>query len=131
MPIIKTHATYEDLIALPDNLIAEIVDGNLHGSPRPGLRHALATSVLGWTLGRPLERPDGSPGGWWILGRPEVHLGDDVLVPDLAGWRHDHLPRVPDVPWMSLAPDWLCEVVSPETERLDRVDKPRAYDART
>jgi Uma2 family endonuclease len=127
MPIVKTGATYEDLVALPDNLVAEIVDGDLHASPRPAMRHALGTSALSHVLGAAFQHGAGGPGGWWILIEPELHLADDVLVPDLGGWRRERMAEVPDAPWTSLAPDWVCEVASPSTERLDRVQKLRIY----
>ena len=56
-----------------------------------------------------------------------MHLGADVLVPDLAGWRHTQMPTVPNVAYFEVAPDWVCEVVSPATGRLDRVRKMPAY----
>jgi Uma2 family endonuclease len=127
MPIVKTRATYEDLVAVPDNLVAEIIDGDLHVSPRPAARHTLAASELFSVLSSAFHRGAGGPGGWWILFEMELHFGDDVVVPDLAGWRRDRLPEVPDEPWLSLAPDWVCEVASPSTERIDRVKKLRIY----
>ena len=127
MPIIKAQATYDDLIAVPDNLVAEIVDGALHASPRPSARHALATSELYGVLGNAFHRAAGGPGGWWILFELELHLEEDVVVPDLSGWRRERMPEVPDAPWLSLAPDWICEVASPSTEQVDRVSKLRTY----
>src|SRR5262245_59025777 len=85
MPMVKAPATYEDLVALPENLVGEIIDGDLHASPRPALRHALAASSLSYSLGGPFHHGVGGPGGWWLLQEPELHLGDDVVVPDLAG----------------------------------------------
>jgi Uma2 family endonuclease len=127
MPIIKSGATYDDLIAVSDERVTEIVDGALHVSPRPSARHALATAELYGALGNAFHRATGGPGGWWILFELELHLGVDVVVPDLAGWRRERLPEVPDAPWLSLAPDWICEVASPSTEQLDRVGKLRIY----
>jgi len=127
MPVIKANATYEDLVEVPDNLVAEIVDGHLHTSPRPGSRHALAQSSLQTLIGAPFHQGVGGPGGWWILIEPELHFRDDVVVPDVAGWRRERLPEYPDAPWFSLVPDWLCEVASPSTERFDRVDKLPVY----
>ncbi len=127
MPVIKANATYEDLVAVPDNLVAEIVDGQLHTSPRPASPHALAESSLHALLGGPFHQGIGGPGGWWVLVEPELHLGDDVVVPDLAAWRRERMPEYPNVAWFSLAPDWLCEVASPSTERFDRVDKLPIY----
>jgi Uma2 family endonuclease len=127
MPIFKPQAIYEDLVALPENLVGEIVDGDLYASPRPAMRHALAASALSHVLGGAFQHGTGGPGGWWILQEPELHFGEDVLVPDLAGWRRERMPEVPDTAWTSLAPDWICEVASPSTERLDRVHKLRLY----
>jgi Uma2 family endonuclease len=126
-PARARRASYDDLLAVPDNLVAEIVDGELYTSPRPAAPHALATSALGAELGPPFQRGRGGPGGWWILDEPELHFGEDVLVPDLAGWRRERLPVVPDQPFFTLAPDWVCEVLSPSTERLDRARKLPAY----
>jgi Uma2 family endonuclease len=124
---VKHPATYEDLLQVPPHRVAEIVDGDLHVSPRPASRHALASSALGSELGPPFHRGRGGPGGWWIIDEPELHLGNDIVVPDLAGWRRERLPEFPDTPAFSLAPDWACEVVSPSTERLDRAKKMPVY----
>ena len=123
----KPKATYEDLVGLPGHLVGEILGGELHVSPRPSASHALAASTLQSDLGTTFQRGRGGPGGWWILSEPELHLGEDVAVPDLAGWRRDRLPRVPDAPFLTLVPDWVCEVVSPSTERIDRVRKLPLY----
>jgi Uma2 family endonuclease len=123
----RRPATYEDLLAVPDHLVAEILDGELHTSPRPAPRHASATSGLGGILHGPFDRGRGGPGGWWILDEPELHLCRDVVVPDLAGWRRERLPRLPDEAFSSAAPDWICEVVSPSTAAMDRVKKLRIY----
>ncbi len=80
-------------------------------------------------IGGPFDRGRGGPGGWWILDEPELHFGADVLVPDLAGWRRERMPQFPDAPWTELAPDWVCEVLSPGTRRLDLTDKRRLYAA--
>ena len=118
--MVKKPATYADLERVPAHLVAEILDGELYASPRPALPHAHAASVLGVDIGGPFHRGRGGPGGWWILYEPELHLGSNVLVPDLAGWRRERLPVVPDAPAMSLAPDWACEIISPSTEGMDR-----------
>ena len=125
----KRRATYDDLMAVPDHLVAEIIDGELFTSARPALPHALASSSIGQDLGPFARRPGspGVPGGWWILDEPELHFDEDVLVPDLAGWRHERLPRLPNAAFMTLAPDWVCEVISPTTGRLDRVRKLPLY----
>jgi len=125
----KKRATYEDLLAVPEHLIAEILDGELVTSPRPAYPHAFTTGeVFGDLRGSFGRGPGGgAPGGWWILFEPELHLGDDVLVPDLAGWRVSRMPKVPNVAACDLVPDWACEVVSPSSARQDRVRKMRIY----
>ena len=124
---LKKAATYQDLVQVPGHLIAEILDGELYATPRPALRHAHAASVLGVEIGGPFHRGRGGPGGWWILDEPELHLHADVVVPDLAGWRRDRLAALPDAPALTLAPDWVCEVVSPSTEGIDRGRKLAIY----
>jgi Uma2 family endonuclease len=87
-----------------------------------------AASALGEELGPPFKRARGGPGGWIILDEPEVHLAENVLVPDLAGWRRERMPELPvDKAWFDLAPDWVCEVLSPSTAALDRGDKLKVY----
>lgn len=120
-------ATYEDLLAVPPNRVAEIILGRLHTHPRPAPRHARASSSLGGELVGPFDRGRGGPGGWWILDEPECHLGADVLVPDLAGWLRSRLPTLPDTAWFDMAPDWVCEVLSPGTARIDRAEKMPIY----
>ena len=120
-------ARYDDLLALPEHLVGEIIGGELHTHPRPAPKHARAASVLGYRIGGPYDGGIGGPGGWWILDEPELHLGEDVLVPDLAGWRRERLPQLPDTPWFELAPDWVCEILSPATARTDRILKMPRY----
>ena len=126
----KRRATYDDLREVPEHLVAEIIDGELLTSPRPASPHALAASAIVSVVFDRFNGPPGgagAPGGWWILVEPELHFGDDVLVPDLAGWRRDRMPAFPDVAGFRLAPDWACEVVSPSTARIDRGRKLRVY----
>ncbi|MGH9324676.1 MAG: Uma2 family endonuclease [Vicinamibacteria bacterium] len=122
-------ATYEDLLALPEHLVGEILDGDLFALPRPSPRHALAASGLGGALFDSFGRPGGDdpPGGWWILDEPELHLGADILVPDIAGWRRDRMATLPEKAFFELAPDWACEVLSPATEAIDRGRKMDVY----
>ncbi|MGB1109202.1 MAG: Uma2 family endonuclease, partial [Gammaproteobacteria bacterium] len=120
-------ATYEDLLQVPDNLVAEIIGGRLVESPRLAPRNALAYSALGSELVGPFQKGRGGPGDWWILDGPEVHLGQDILVPDLAGWRRERLPVMPDTAFFDLNPDWVCEILSPSTAQSDRVEKMPIY----
>jgi Uma2 family endonuclease len=124
------RATYEDVLNAPENKVAEILDGELFLSPRPAPRHSAASSQLGVILGGAFHRragDAGGPGGWWILDEPELHFAEQVLVPDLAGWRRERLAIIPDEAFFTLSPDWVCEVLSPSTERIDRGRKLRIY----
>ncbi|HNC53336.1 MAG TPA: Uma2 family endonuclease [Accumulibacter sp.] len=120
---------YAQLEALPENLTGEIIDGQLHTQPRPASPHAVASSALGMDIGSAYHRGRGGPGGWWILDEPEIHFVRDreVLVPDLAGWRRERMPRPPRDQRFVVVPDWVCEVVSPSTARKDRVLKMSVY----
>ncbi|MCC6619616.1 MAG: Uma2 family endonuclease [Deltaproteobacteria bacterium] len=121
-------ATYEDVLAAPEHMVAEILNGELVLSPRPAYRDARASSSIGVSLGTFDGKPRGDdPGGWWILDEPELHLGYHIMVPDLAGWRRERLPEIPDVAWLDLPPDWVCEVASPSTRRHDRMVKTGIY----
>lgn len=123
----RRRATYDDVLAAPEHLVAEIINGELVTHPRPAAPHALAASRLGIDLGGPFDRGKGGPGGWVILDEPELHLHGDILVPDLAGWRRERMPRVPDAAAFELPPDWACEVLSPSTAVVDRTAKMPIY----
>ncbi|MFS8069404.1 MAG: Uma2 family endonuclease [Byssovorax sp.] len=130
----RRRATYADLEAVPANQVAELIEGTLYVMPRPALRHARASSALGGELYGPFQRGRSGPGGWWILDEPELHFPDptepgedDALVLDLAGWRRERVPALPDAAYCTIAPDWICEVVSPSTEAHDREVKMPIY----
>jgi Uma2 family endonuclease len=125
----KRRATYEDLLRVPAPLVAEIIEGELVVSPRPSTPHAFAAAGIAADLlpafhGR--EARSG-PGGWWILPEAELHLADDVLVPDLAAWRCERMDVVPNTAAITLAPDWVCEIISPSSVRHDRIEKMRCW----
>src|SRR5262245_33809250 len=122
----RRRASYEDVLRAPEHVVAEVLNGDLYTSPRPAGPHAEAASVLGMDLGGAFHRGRGGPGGWIILDEPELHLGGDALVPDLAGWRREHLPN-PDVTAFEIAPDWVCEVLSRSTAPYDRTRKLPIY----
>ncbi len=129
---VRARATYTDIVQAPSHMLAEILDGELVLSPRPAKRQGRAASVLDRALGGFDDDGGGvGPGGWWILGEPEIHLGGEVLVPDLAGWRQERVPVLTpegeDESFFALAPDWVCEVLSPSTARTDRVKKLPSY----
>lgn len=121
------RASYEDVLAAPPHMVAEVIDGYLELQPRPAALHAAAATALGEELGPPFKRGRGGPGGWVILYEPELHLREDILVPDLAGWRRDRMPEIPDAAYFELAPDWVCEVLSPSTYAKDRGRKLPIY----
>jgi Uma2 family endonuclease len=123
----KRPATYADLEALPKNMVGQIIDGELIAMPRPASPHAVARSVLGGLLLTAFQVGQRAPGGWWILNEPELHFGQDVLVPDIAGWRRERMPQMRSVLFFTLAPDWVCEVLSPSTASLDRKRKREIY----
>lgn len=123
----RRAATYRDVLEAPEHLVAELIDGELYTSPRPAPPHATASSVLGMDIGGPFHRGRGGPGGWIIIDEPELHLGANVLVPDVGGWRRERMPEQPRTAYDELQPDWACEVLSPSTARLDRVRKVPIY----
>ncbi len=120
-------ATYQDVLDAPPHKVAEVINGALYTHPRPAARHTWASSRLGGSLDNPFNSGNGGPGGWWIIDEPELHLGGDILVPDLAGWRRERMPVYPDTAFFDIAPDWVCEVLSPSTRRLDLTDKRDVY----
>jgi Uma2 family endonuclease len=123
----RRRATYDDLRAVPAHLVAELLNGELVTSPRPSPHHARAASSLGAELYGPFDRGRGGPGGWIILDEPELHLHGDVLVPDIAGWRRERMPALPQASAFELAPDWVCEILSPSTASVDRTEKLPIY----
>jgi len=123
----RRRATYEDVLAAPRHVVAEIIDGDLRLHPRPAVPHATAATVLGEELGPPFRRGRGGPGGWILLDEPELHLGTDIVVPDMGGWRRERLNVLPSKAYLTLAPDWMCEVLSPSTTKTDRAEKLPIY----
>ena len=121
------RATYQDVLDAPPDKVAEVVDGALYIFHRPAVPHARASSVLGGIINPTFDLGRGGPGGWWILDEPELHLGEDIVVPDIAGWRRERMPALPDAAYFTLAPDWVCEVLSPSTRKLDLGGKSAVY----
>jgi Uma2 family endonuclease len=130
MTIRKYSPTSEDRQAIPDTMVAQILDGEVIAPPRPASPHAFATTRLAADLVGAFDRPPGDPagpGGWWLLFEPELLFGTDVVVPDVTGWRRTRMRVMPNVSAFTLAPDWVCEVVSPTTEPIDRGRKMPIY----
>ena len=125
--IAQKTATYEDLLAVPELLVAEILFGRLVTHPLFFPRHAATIGALLGVLGQPFLFGRDRPEAWILLYRPEVHLGPHVVVPDLAAWRRKRLTPFPEAAWIDTAPDWACEVLSPETEARDRGEKRTVY----
>ena len=121
------RATYQDVVDAPAYRVAEIVDGTLYTHPRPSPPHALASSSLQGDLSNAFQFGRGGPGGWWIIFEPELHQGEDIVVPDLAGWRRERMTELPDTAYFTLAPDWVCEVLSASTRKLDLHEKRPIY----
>jgi Uma2 family endonuclease len=123
------QATYSVLNALPLGWVGEIVEDELVASPRPLAAQTRAAFMLGVELGEQLDQRRGGNGRWCFLRAPELHLGRDVMVPELAGWRRERVatPPEPEAPFLTLTPDWVCEVVSPVTIALDRTRKLPLY----
>ncbi len=127
MQAARKLATYDDVLNAPAHLIAELIHGVLHTMPRPAPKHSNAAASVTDNLRFPFGRGRGGPGGWVILIEPELHLDADVLVPDVAGWRRERLPVLPEKAHISVAPDWICEVLSPGTAKFDRTVKLPRY----
>jgi Uma2 family endonuclease len=124
----KKKATYDDLYSIPEDMTGQIIDGELIVTPRPSLEHSLASSCLGAELVPPYYHGrSGGPGGWVILDEPEIKFAESILVPDLVGWRKERFAGLKQANWISIVPDWICEVLSPGTLRLDRVKKMALY----
>ncbi|GLS29697.1 Endonuclease, Uma2 family (restriction endonuclease fold) [Mesorhizobium albiziae] len=123
----KKRATYADLEAVPPHLVAEIIDGELLTHPRPSPRHAGAANAISAKLTDPFQWGGGGPGGWVFFPEPEISFGENILVPDIAGWRRERLKTYPDKNYFTIAPDWVCEVLSGSTEKRDRTLKMRIY----
>ncbi|MFT7578037.1 MAG: Uma2 family endonuclease [Alphaproteobacteria bacterium] len=125
--VIDEPATYADIEALPPNVVGEILFGKLVTHPRPAPKHAFAASSLGVEIGGPFQKGRGGPGGWIILDEPEIQVNGHVIVPDIAGWRQQRMPMLPTTASFQIGPDWVCEFLSPSTQRYDKGDKRAIY----
>lgn len=121
------QATYADVLAAPETMVAELIYGVLETHPRPVPRHAVVAGALGAEITNSFQFGRSGPGGWIFMVEPELHLGDNVVVPDLAGWRRERMPTVPEDAFLTTPPDWVCEILSPRTKRLDYGPKRQIY----
>jgi Uma2 family endonuclease len=126
----KRPATFEDLLNVPEDQFAEILNGELSVTPKPAAPHETVAALIAQGLGPFNGEPGGpgGPGGWIIAAVPHLRLGTDALVPDVAGWRRERMPEVPNTPFVTIAPDWVCEVLSPESVKRDRIVKAKIYE---
>ncbi len=126
----QRRATYQDVLDAPAHKIAEVVDGELSLQPRPNVRHARAATRLTGALDEAFGRKKGGHGGWIILFEPEIHVGGNILVPDIAGWLRTSVESLDlEAAYFDTRPDWVCEILSPPTQVLDRSRKMDLYAA--
>jgi Uma2 family endonuclease len=126
MSAVPQFANEDDIQRLPEHVTGEILFGQLHTQPRPTSRHVGVETGIAAELRNPFGIGRGGPGGWVILVEPELHLSGHVLVPDLAGWRRERLPLLPDG-HIDLNPDWIGEILSTATANKDRKIKLPLY----
>lgn len=120
--------TLADLEALPPDIKGEIIEGVLYTMTRPRGRHQRTSLAIGGDLRDPFDRGRGGPGGWWIIPEPGIELPNTPeIAPDLAGWRRERLPVVPDDAAIHVVPDWVCEILSPTTRRHNLLVKKPFY----
>lgn len=128
---VRKRATYQDVLDAPEHMIAQVIDGELVLMPRPTRAHTRSASGLGSFLFGAFQIGDRGPGGWTILYEPEIHLGagPDIVVPDIGGWRTGRLVDAADrdEAYITVVPDWVCEILSPGTLRVDRMKKMPVY----
>lgn len=135
-------ATYEDLLALPEGVRGEVIGGELvivpptvptdggarMMSPSALPRHGRVQRALSRYIGGPFDDDIEGPEGWWIFNECDVAVTvHDVLTPDMLGYRRARMPNFPDDRPLTIPPDWVCEILSPSTERRDRTVKADLY----
>lgn len=121
------RATYQDILDLPEGVVGEIIKGALYSQPRPRIPHVRAAWKLASKIGGPFDTDESGPGGWIFLAEPELHLGEDIVVPDMAGWKRERYPAIANDAYLAVAPDWVCEILSPSTAQKDRALKADVY----
>ncbi len=121
------RATYQDVMDAPPQMVAEIVDGTLYTNRRPAPIYTFASSYFGPIIHSSFGYRYSNPGEWWIIREPEIHLGEDIVVPNWTGFRLERMPEIPMTDYLTMAPDWACEILSPATRKLDLVGKRPIY----
>ncbi|MEL7231314.1 MAG: Uma2 family endonuclease [Pseudomonadota bacterium] len=122
-------ATFEDLDIYPEGLAVELIDGLMEIQPQPTNRHRFLQSRLNLMLNAIFDDGVGKLDGWLIMFEPEIRLEARALVPDVAGWRKDRAAHFSEIAHADVAPDWLCEILSPSTAKRDRTTKMDQYAA--
>ncbi len=122
-------ATIDDALARPESERIELIRGRLVKKAAPTGEHGTAQAhIVAGVIPHFDRRPGGQwPGGWWIQTEVDIVLGSELFRPDIVGWRRERAPERPAGRPISLLPDWICEVLSPSTENVDRVDKLQSY----
>jgi Uma2 family endonuclease len=123
----EKRATYEDLCSVPENMTGELIDGELIVTSEPSWKSHLAETLLADVLASYHSKDESGPGGWIILSRPRILMGDSILAPDLAGWRRERIPPGLEMDRISVVPDWVCEILSDDTVILDKTKKMPIY----
>lgn len=118
---------YAEIERLPPGMTGEILEpGVLRTMSRPGRAHRRAAQQCFRALDGVDQASGGS--GWWIEQEAEILLPlQRLAVPDLAGWRVERVPELPDENPLTILPDWCCEVLSPNTAQTDRAVKLPLY----
>jgi Uma2 family endonuclease len=124
--VVKTPKTWDDLADVPEGFVGEIVGGEIVLMPRPHPPHGRALARLTARIGSAFDLGDGGPGGWAIRVSPGIRFGEEIRVPDIAGWRLERFEEPHEGPFV-VVPDWICEIVADGTARTDRIDKRRLY----
>jgi Uma2 family endonuclease len=121
--------TSKEVLLEPEERRLEVIDGVAEEKAAPGFNHALVVNQLGGIVGQAFGRKGrGGPGGWWITNDPDIELSSlDLVRPDVAGWRRERMPERPVVRPVTVAPDWICEILSPSNRKRDLVDKHNLY----
>jgi Uma2 family endonuclease len=122
--VARRPRTFEELYAeitrLPEGITGEILeDDAIRTMSRPGKRHRRAAGACIDALSGANANLRGT--GWWIEVETEIRFpGNRLAVPDLAGWRVERVPDLPDENPLTVLPDWCCEILSPRTARDDK-----------